>query len=54
MSRGVYPQELAFLLDNPLRRFILSPRQLADVLPEGVKLGGRIEQITGNIRKAEI
>jgi ubiquinone/menaquinone biosynthesis C-methylase UbiE len=32
MSRGVYPQELAFLLDNPLRRFILSPRQLADIL----------------------
>jgi ubiquinone/menaquinone biosynthesis C-methylase UbiE len=32
MSRGVYPQELAFLLDNPLRHFILSPRQLADIL----------------------
>jgi ubiquinone/menaquinone biosynthesis C-methylase UbiE len=30
MSRGIYAQESVFLLDNLLRRFILSARQLAD------------------------
>lgn len=31
-GRGVYPHELAFLLESPLRRLILSPQQLADRL----------------------
>ncbi|NPV87649.1 MAG: methyltransferase domain-containing protein [Anaerolineae bacterium] len=29
---GVYPHELAFLLDTPLRHLMISPRQLADRL----------------------
>lgn len=31
-GRGVYPHELAFLLESPLRDLILSPHQLADRL----------------------
>ncbi len=31
-GRGVYPHELAFLLDSPIRNLIISPRQLADRL----------------------
>lgn len=31
-GRGVYPYELAFVLESPLRNFILSPRKLADHL----------------------
>lgn len=32
-SRGVFPHELAFLIDNPARSFLLSPARLADRLP---------------------
>lgn len=32
-SRGVFPHELAFLIDNPARRLLLSPARLADRLP---------------------
>jgi ubiquinone/menaquinone biosynthesis C-methylase UbiE len=32
LGRGVYPHELAFLLEIPLRGFLLSPRTLADRL----------------------
>ena len=28
-GKGIYPTELAFLLDNPLRKFILSPKNLS-------------------------
>ncbi len=31
-GQGVYPHEMAFLLDLPLRKLILSPRQVADRL----------------------
>jgi ubiquinone/menaquinone biosynthesis C-methylase UbiE len=31
-GRGIYPHELAFLLDSPIRKLILSPRKLADRL----------------------
>lgn len=31
-GQGVYPHELAFLLDLPLRKLILSPRQVVDRL----------------------
>lgn len=31
-GRGVYPYELAFVLESPLRNLILSPRKLADRL----------------------
>jgi ubiquinone/menaquinone biosynthesis C-methylase UbiE len=31
-GRGTYPHQLAFLLDVPLRRLVLSPRQLAERL----------------------
>lgn len=32
-SRGVFPHELAFLIDNPVRKLLLSPAQLAARLP---------------------
>ena len=31
-GRGIYPHELAFLLDTPIRKLILSPNKLADRL----------------------
>ena len=31
-GKGIYPHELAFLLDNPIRKFILTPQKLADYL----------------------
>ena len=31
-GRGIYPHELAFLLDSPLRKLILSPSKLSDRL----------------------
>ena len=31
-GQGVYPYELAFLLDIPLRKLILSPQKVADQL----------------------
>ena len=31
-GRGIYPHELAFLLDSPIRKLILSPNKLADRL----------------------
>jgi len=31
-GKGIYPHELAFLLDNPIRKFILSPKKLANYL----------------------
>ena len=32
-GRGHFPHQLSWLIDNPLRRLLLSPRQLADRLP---------------------
>lgn len=31
--RGIFPHQLAWLLDNPLRRLIITPEHLADRLP---------------------
>lgn len=32
-SRGVFPHELSFIIDNPIRSLLLSPSQLASRLP---------------------
>lgn len=32
-GKGVYPHEMAFLLDTKLRRFIITPEELAEILP---------------------
>ena len=32
-ARGIFPHQLAWLLNNPLRRLIITPQQLADRLP---------------------
>jgi len=33
LRKGVFPHQISWFLDNPLRRLILSPQRLADRLP---------------------
>lgn len=42
-GNGIYPHELAFILDNPLRKFILSPSQFVKNLY--IKPGSKVLEI---------